>query len=327
MGEPISTFSVIVPVYNGAETLEACLAALVGQDYPQDRFEVIVVDDGSTDETAAIASGFPVRLIRLPENRGRIEARVRGAREARFETLVFNDVRVIPERRLLKGISERGYEPTIPEVLDYDGSLWGFARFFYLLRCRLYAPYYPLSKDRTEYWITEKNFDRAPKGTGCFVCSRDRWLASQPENKGKETNDDTRILRMIVATKPILRLAGVEVRYIQRTSARAVLPHTFRRGPLFSDYYLRPGGRYFTLYIAIWGILALVSLLSALDCRFGKAAVGLGLLTYAGAVAYLSRRLSDLAVVAVCLPAVAAAFGLGILKRHLAGAHRLLDTR
>jgi hypothetical protein len=53
----------------------------------------------------------------------------------------------------------------------------------------------------------------------------------------------------------------------------------------------------------------------------------LGLLTYAGAVAYLSRRLSDLAVVAVCLPAVAAAFGLGILKRHLAGAHRLLDTR
>jgi len=163
MTEPLSHFSVIVPVFNGAETLDACLEALVGQKYPQERFEVVVVDDGSTDETAAIASRYPVRLVRLPHNRGRIEARMRGAREARFETLVFNDVRVIPENNLLKVISERGYEPVIPEIRDYDGSGWGFARFFYLLRCRLYAPYYPLSRERGEFWITMENFDRAPK--------------------------------------------------------------------------------------------------------------------------------------------------------------------
>ena len=323
MAEPLSSFSVIVPVHNGSETLKDCLAALVGQEYPRERFEVIVVDDGSTDDSAAIASGFPVRLIRLPENRGRIEARIRGAREARFETLVFNDVRVLPERGLLKAIEARQYEPAMPDARDYDGSPWGFARFFYLLRCRLYAPCYPPSATRGDYWITGENFDRAPKGTGCFVCSRDRWLASQPDNRGMETNDDTRILRTIVATKPILRFAGVEVRYVQRTSAGAVLPHTFRRGPLFADYYLRPGGRYFALYLAIWGVLGLVALLAALDCRFGKAAACLGIAAYAGAVAYLSRRLSDVAVVAVCLPAVAAAFGAGILRwqiRRILGA-------
>jgi len=314
MAEPLTHFSLIVPVYNGSETLETCLEALVGQDYPPDRFEVIVVDDGSTDESAAIASRYPIRLIRLPENRGRIEARLRGASEARFETLVFNDVRVVPERELLSKIRDRGYEPLLPNGNDYDGSLWGFARFFYLLRCRLYSPYYPFSKEQGDFWITTDNFDRVPKGTTCFVCSRERWLASQPEKADRETSDDTRILRKIVAMKPILRAIDLTVRYTQRTDPAAVIPHTFERGPRFADYYLRPGGRYFTLYAWIWVCITLALLLSITDTRFGMAAACLGLAVDAGAVAYLSRRWSDLVVVAVCLPAVTAAFGLGILK-------------
>jgi len=47
-------FSVIVPVYNGAETIDACLTALVNQDYPQNEYEIIVVNDGSTDRTREI---------------------------------------------------------------------------------------------------------------------------------------------------------------------------------------------------------------------------------------------------------------------------------
>jgi glycosyltransferase involved in cell wall biosynthesis len=314
MADLLTHFSVIVPVYNGAETLEACLAALVGQNYPPECFEVIVVDDGSTDTTAAIASRYPVRLVSLPENKGRITTRLRGASEARYETLVFNDVRVMPERDLLKKISQRGYEPIIPDIRDYDGSTWGFARFFYLLRCRLYAPRYPLSREREEFWITADNFERMPKGTTCFVCSRDRWIASQPQQADRETSDDTRILRKIVATRPILRTVSVSARYLQRTDFSAVIPHTFERGPRFADYYLRPGGRYFTLYAGIWGFIAIALLLGIADARFGMAAAGLGLAAYAGSVAYLSRRWSDLVVVAVCLPAVTAAFGLGILN-------------
>lgn len=314
MAEPLTHFSVIVPVYNGSKTLEACLKALVGQEYPPERFEVIVIDDGSMDETSAIASQYSVRLIRLPKNEGRIVARHRGATEARFETLVFNDVRVMPERDLLEKISQRGYEPVIPDILDYDGSTWGFARFFYLLRCRLYAPYYPLSKNRGEFWITADNFDRVPKGTTCFVCSRDLWLASQPEKADRETSDDTRILRKIVTMKPILRTVSVSARYLQRTDFSAVIPHTCERGPRFADYYLRPGGRYFALYAGIWGFFTLALLLGIADPRFGIAATGLVLAAYTGSVAYLSRRWSDLVVVAVRLPAVTVAFGLGILK-------------
>lgn len=314
MAEPITSFSVIVPVFNGEETLESCLEALVGQDYPRDRFEVIVVDDGSTDESAAIASGFPVRLIRLPENRGRIEARLRGATEAKFDTLVFNDVRVLPERGLLKAIAARAYEPVIPDIRDYDGNPWGFSRFFYLLRCRLYAPYYPVSRDRGEFWITADNFNQAPKGTTCLVCNRNRWLASQPEKTDRETSDDTRILRKIVETKPILRTFAVSASYLQRTDFSAVIPHTFERGPRFADYYLRPGGRYVALYGGIWGFLLLWLAATIVHPSLAMAGTALILATLVGLTAYLSQRWGDVFVVFICLPVVAMAFGMGILK-------------
>jgi hypothetical protein len=106
----------------------------------------------------------------------------------------------------------------------------------------------------------------------------------------------------------------VSARYLQRTDFSAVIPHTCERGPRFADYYLRPGGRYFALYAGIWGFFALALLLGIADPRFGIAATGLVLAAYAGSVAYLSRRWSDLVVVAACLPAVTVAFCLGILK-------------
>src|SRR2546425_3194629 len=63
---PRSPFvSVIVCSYNGAKTLAACLESLSRLDYPA--FEVILVDDGSTDDTREIAARFPqVRYIHQP---------------------------------------------------------------------------------------------------------------------------------------------------------------------------------------------------------------------------------------------------------------------
>jgi hypothetical protein len=223
----------------------------------------------------------------------------------------------MPELNLLKRINERGYEPVIPNIRDYDGNNWGFARFFYLLRCRLYAPYYPPSKDRGDFWITKENFDRVPKGTTCFVCNSSHWLSSQPEKADRDTSDDTRILRKIVETKPILRTAAASARYLQRTDFSAVLPHTYERGPRFADYYLRPGGRYFALYAGIWGFILLCSLWAIWDPKIGMAGAAMILVTCTGIIAYLSRKWSDVFVVATCLPAVATAFGLGILKWQL----------
>ena len=53
---------VVVPAYNAARTIAPCVAACLAQDHPG--VEVIVVDDGSTDDTERIVRRYPVRYIR-----------------------------------------------------------------------------------------------------------------------------------------------------------------------------------------------------------------------------------------------------------------------
>jgi len=90
-----TSLSIVIPVYNGAETLPGCLQALLAQTLPADQCEVIVVDDGSTDNTAEVARGFGVRVISQP-NAGPAAARNRGAEAAQGDILLFTDADCIP---------------------------------------------------------------------------------------------------------------------------------------------------------------------------------------------------------------------------------------
>jgi glycosyltransferase involved in cell wall biosynthesis len=81
--------SVIVCSYNGGKTLAACLESLGRLNYPD--YEVILVDDGSTDDTAYIVAQFPqVRYIHQT-NHGLSHARNTGAAAANGEVLVYTD--------------------------------------------------------------------------------------------------------------------------------------------------------------------------------------------------------------------------------------------
>jgi GT2 family glycosyltransferase len=81
--------SIIVCSYNGAPTLAACLDSLGKLNYPE--YEVILVDDGSTDNTASIAAQFPqVRYIHQ-SNHGLSHARNTGAAAAKGEVLAYTD--------------------------------------------------------------------------------------------------------------------------------------------------------------------------------------------------------------------------------------------
>ena len=89
--------SVIVPVYNGAATLGGCLRALAQQTLPRAWYEVIVVDDGSADESAAIAAREGVCVLRQ-EHAGAAAARNRGACAARADILLFTDADCEPQQ-------------------------------------------------------------------------------------------------------------------------------------------------------------------------------------------------------------------------------------
>ncbi|MBL9216331.1 MAG: glycosyltransferase [Opitutaceae bacterium] len=83
--------SIIIPCHNAAPWLAETLASALAQTWPQK--EIIVVDDGSTDDSAAVVRGFAPRGVRLVSqpNAGAAAARNRGWREARGDFLQFLD--------------------------------------------------------------------------------------------------------------------------------------------------------------------------------------------------------------------------------------------
>lgn len=82
--------SIIVIVYNMKDTISRCLRSLESLDYPRDRYEVIVVDGGSTDGTQEIIKKFDVKFI-LEEKKVRGFARNVGVKHARGEIIAFID--------------------------------------------------------------------------------------------------------------------------------------------------------------------------------------------------------------------------------------------
>lgn len=88
MGERIPLVSIIIPVYNGEDYLRDAIDSVLAQTYPN--YELIVVDDGSTDSTASIAQSFGLRLAYVyQENGGAASAFNHGLRLAQGEYIAW----------------------------------------------------------------------------------------------------------------------------------------------------------------------------------------------------------------------------------------------
>lgn len=87
--------SVIIPTFNEQARIESCLNGLLAQDYPPDCFEIILIDNGSTDRTADIARNYTPNVFSLPSG-SVAAARNRGATAARGEYFAFLDADCIP---------------------------------------------------------------------------------------------------------------------------------------------------------------------------------------------------------------------------------------
>lgn len=95
----------IVPVRNGARTLPALLEGLRRQTLPRDRFEVVVVDNASTDGTASTAAAYDAVVVDEPiANRAR--ARNRGVTAARAALYAFTDADCVPEPGWLEALHD-----------------------------------------------------------------------------------------------------------------------------------------------------------------------------------------------------------------------------
>ncbi len=88
--------SVVVPARNAASMIDDCLSGLQTQSVPEDRYEVIVVDDGSTDETPGIVEKHDVTLVSQPP-RGPAAARNKGVATSEGEIVLFTDADCVPD--------------------------------------------------------------------------------------------------------------------------------------------------------------------------------------------------------------------------------------
>lgn len=87
--------SIIIPTFNGAQRIGHCLDALAKQTAGTG-IEILVVDDGSTDDTVKVAGRYPSVRVISQKNAGPAAARNRGAREAKGRILLFTDDDCVP---------------------------------------------------------------------------------------------------------------------------------------------------------------------------------------------------------------------------------------
>ena len=108
--------SIIVPAYNAAQTLPACLEALQRQTQPPD--EIIVVDDGSKDQTSQVARACGVELFEQT-HQGPAAARNLGLYNARGDIVLFTDADCEP---VSTWVAEMLYPFSDPQVVGVKGS-------------------------------------------------------------------------------------------------------------------------------------------------------------------------------------------------------------
>ena len=124
MKKSTPTFSIVIPAYNEAAFIRDCLRSLQAQHYPS--FEVIVVDNNSTDDTASIATALGARVVKEP-HAGVCWARQAGLDAARGDIIISTDADTTYAPDWLDTIAEQMKDSKTVAVggtVTYTGDIW-----------------------------------------------------------------------------------------------------------------------------------------------------------------------------------------------------------
>jgi glycosyltransferase involved in cell wall biosynthesis len=317
------SLSVVMPVHNEAphlaETIDGLIAALEGSGFDAD---LVLVDDGSSDGSAdaaraALAGRLPLSVVSQP-NRGRFHAVREGLRRATGEYALVLGSRVRLRPRVLEFVHERqdaGELVWMGHVhIHVRGNPYGL--FQNVLTEIAWRDYF--DRPRTVSFGVE-DFDRYPKGSGCLVAPRALLVDAFDEQPtryadARHANDDTPMLRRIVASHRFNLSPSFASDYVPRATFGTFVKHSLHRGTVFLDGHGRRESRFFPFVVAFFPVSIALAVTSLLRPRLLPTTV-LGLAIGAGAVAASARRSrSEVAVVAALSPIWAAAFGAGLWR-------------
>lgn len=152
-------FSVIIPTYARPERLKNCLQSLTQLDYPGDRFEVIVVDDGSPTPMESVVAPFREKLhltLIRQANAGPAKARNAGAEQANGKFLAFTDDDCTPTSDWLKTLESR-FE-TAPDCIVGGRTLNALPNNLYSTASQVLIDYlykyYSVEGDRSSFFAS-----------------------------------------------------------------------------------------------------------------------------------------------------------------------------
>ena len=111
---PEINISIIVPAYNEEEVISDCLNSLLALDYPKDKYEIIIINDGSTDKTADVVNDFAKTyqnvILLSKENGGKASAQNLGLKHANGGFILITDADAVVERewisKMLKDLED-----------------------------------------------------------------------------------------------------------------------------------------------------------------------------------------------------------------------------
>jgi glycosyltransferase involved in cell wall biosynthesis len=324
-----ATLSVVIPVFNEREWIGRSVRRVVDElrTSPWRAAEVLIVDDGSTDGTAAVldelvaqltdADSLSLRVMSQP-NRGRFAARLAGVTAASGDYVLFLDSRVLIEPGSLAFLADSVSDHAAIWNAHVDVAVEGnpFARFWDAVTRLAWWRYFGDPKT-VSYGVDE--FDQYPKGTTCFLARRDvivRSAAAVTSHYGesKFSNDDTSLIRNMVQEHRIWISPSFRCRYEARSDPRKFFVHAMNRGVVFVDGHLRRESRFAPVILAFYP-LSVAAAATAL-WHWWAPALLLGATSAAATGLAAWRRLpaAHVASVAVITPVFVVAYGVGIWK-------------
>jgi glycosyltransferase involved in cell wall biosynthesis len=317
------TLSVVLPVYNEAAEIGRTIGALVEAARRSElAAELVLVDDGSTDGTVAVAEEasdgqLPLRVVRQ-RNLGRMQARRTGLEAASGELALLLDGRVTLAPEALAFVAERAArgEDIWTGHVEVAASGNPYGLFWKLIADLAWSDYF--DRPRTTRFDAS-TFDRFPKGTGCFVAPRRLLLEAIDSFRShyadqRYANDDTPLLRWIAERHPIGVSPDFAAVYVPRTRLETFLRHSFRRGTVFLDGHGRRESRFFWAAVAFYPASVLFAV-AALRRPAVVPITAAGVSAAAAAFALRRRRsAAEITALATLAPVYAVAHGAGMWR-------------
>lgn len=156
-------FSVIIPCYNEEKYLSSCLKSLLSQDFPKDRYEIVVVNNASNDKTAKIAKKFKVKVVNEPK-KGVVYARQTGLKTAKGKYIVNTDADCLVPKNWLSTIYKDFSQNK--DIIAVAGPTFSKGKDFYSqvvlkIAVKINALFYHLFKSPLGVWAANLSIKRS----------------------------------------------------------------------------------------------------------------------------------------------------------------------